>query len=130
MLDPKTLLAALTLALAPVVALADDLDDLDVTMEVLDSEAELDVLVSQMRGPAESDAGRESDAAKDRVTESAGATEDSTSPFRENRETDGFERELRGGESDLLHEDDFETDEGEDLELDELPKEDYVDPHY
>lgn len=130
MLDPKTVFAVLALTLAPLAVLADDLDDLDVTMEVLDSEDELDVLVSQMRGPADSDAARESKGAGDRAPESAGAGEDDSSPFRENRETDGFEREQRGGDRDLMHEDDFETDEGEDLELDELPKEDYVDPHY
>lgn len=130
MLDPKALLAVLALTLAPLAVLADGLDDLDVTMEVLDSEAELDALISEMRGPAESDAGRESNAAQERAPGSRGGTRDGTSPFREDRETDGFEREQRGGESDLLHEDDFETDEGEDLELDELPKEDYADPHY
>ncbi len=44
-------LALTCLAMFPAAALAGDLDDLEVTMEVLDAESDLDGTIAEMRGP-------------------------------------------------------------------------------
>lgn len=127
----RPLLAVLAVLGAPCAVLAnDDLDDLDVTMQVLDSEAELDVLVSQMRGPGQSEQSAAGEDGTGGANGGAAPAEVEAGPFREQGDTDGFDRDRRAGEEELLLEDDWESDEGEDLELDELPKDDYVDPHY
>jgi hypothetical protein len=106
------LLPFLVLALMPAAVIADEFDDLDVTMEVLDSESEMTVLVKQMRGPdygsVDRDLGREED-------ETA-----ADSPFKENEFTkdDDFERDNLFRRQPLTQEDDFESLEGEDLNFD------------
>ena len=65
-----TSLALTCLALFPALATANDLDELDVTMEVLDSVAELDGQVLVMPGPeVDGVSDRESDRVSDRVTD-------------------------------------------------------------
>lgn len=112
---PLAVLALLPVAAAP--AYAQEFEDLDVTMEVLDSEAELDVLVSQMRGPARSDADR--DLGREGEEDSA-----SPSPFEENAaaDDDGFDHDNIFRNDPLTREDDYESLEGEDQSLD-LPAE-------
>ena len=48
-------LALTCLAMFPAAALAGDLDDLEVTMEVLDYESDLDGTIAEMRGPDNDD---------------------------------------------------------------------------
>ena len=48
-------LAWTCVAMFPAAALADDLDDLEVTMEVLDAESDFDETVTEMRGPENND---------------------------------------------------------------------------
>ena len=107
---PLAALALLPVAAAP--AYAQEFEDLDVTMEVLDSEAELDVLVSQMRGPARSDA--------DRDLGREGKEDASPSPFEENAaaDDDGFDHDNIFRHDPLTREDDYESLEGEDQSLD------------
>lgn len=122
MFDRKYLLPLIALLLAPFAVGADEFDDLDVTMEVLDSEAELDVLMSQMRGPGRSDVDR--DLGDEEEEASSGL-----SPFEENPlpGDDGFDHDNIFRNEPLTEEDDFESLEGEDLNLD-LPPPDYVPP--
>jgi hypothetical protein len=105
----------------PTMAIADDkLDDLDVTMEVLDNEAEFGELVNQMRGPDASGIDEnfvDEDAVY--VIEEDLDTED-IDPLAVDTEAraDRFERDAVAPEEQLRHEDDWEDDEGEDRDLD------------
>ncbi len=117
MFDVKKLLPLIALGFIPLTVIADEqdeLDDLDVTMEVLDSEAELDVLMSQMRGPARSEADRE-------LGEENDPSGPGLSPFESNPlpTDDGFDHDNIFRNEPLTEEDDFESLEGEDLEVDE-----------
>ncbi len=114
--DRPKLIALLTLALLPPVIVADEFEDLDVTMEILDSESELDVLVSQMRGPERSGVDRDLGDEEDE-----GKAKDS--PFEENEfaADDDFERDNLFRRQGLTEEDDFESLEGEDQNLDLPP---------
>lgn len=114
--DCPKLIALLTLALLPPVIVADEFDDLDVTMEILDSESELDVLVSQMRGPERTGVDRDLGEEEDK-----GEAKDS--PFEKNEFTadDDFERDNLFRRQGLTEEDDFESLEGEDQNLDLPP---------
>jgi len=114
--DRPKLIALLTLALLPPVIVADEFEDLDVTMEILDSESELDVLVSQMRGPERSGADRD-------LGEEEDEGEAKDSPFEENEfaADDDFERDNLFRRQGLTEEDDFESLEGEDQNLDLPP---------
>jgi len=114
--DRPKLIALLTLALLPPVIVADEFEDLDVTMEILDSESERDVLVSQMRGPERSGADRDRGEEEDE-----GEAKDS--PFEENEfaADDDFERDNLFRRQGLTEEDDFESLEGEDQNLDLPP---------
>ncbi len=114
--DRPKLIALLTLALLPPVIVADEFEDLDVTMEILDSESELDVLVSQMRGPERSGVDRD-------LGEEEDEGEAKDSPFEENEFAvdDDFERDNLFRRQGLTEEDDFEDLEGEDQNLDLPP---------
>lgn len=114
--DRPKLIALLTLALLPPVIVADEFEDLDVTMEILESESELDVLVSQMRGPERSGADRD-------LGEEDDKGEAKDSPFEENEfaADDDFERDNLFRRQGLTEEDDFESLEGEDQNLDLPP---------
>lgn len=124
-MNRKTAILPLILLLGtPGLALADDeFEDLEVTMEVLDSEAELDILINQMRGPSRSDA------ARDRIREVEFARDAERFENLESGE-DGFYDDDLFRNDPLLEEDDFESMEGEDLDLDEPlePEPDYPDP--
>jgi hypothetical protein len=122
MFEGKSLFPLIVLVLLPIAVGADEFEDLDVTMEVLDSEAELGVLMSQMRGPGRSDVDRE-------LGEEEEAAASSPSPFEENPlpTDDGFDHDNIFRNDPLTEEDDFESLEGEDLNLD-LPPTDYVPP--
>jgi hypothetical protein len=122
MFEGKNLSLLIALVLVPLAAGADEFEDLDVTMEVLDSEAELGVLMSQMRGPGRSDVDRQ-------LGEEEEAAASSPSPFEENLlpTDDGFDHDNIFRNEPLTEEDDFESLEGEDLNLD-LPPPDYVPP--
>ncbi len=113
MFDCKKLLPLIALGFAPLTVIADELDDLDVTMEVLDNEAELDVLMSQMRGPGRSDADRD-------LGEENATSGPDISPFESNPlpTDDGFDHDNIFRNEPLTEEDDFESLEGEDLEVD------------
>ena len=115
--DHVTLLSALALALVPPALHEDEFEDLDVTMDILESESELDVLVSQMRGPERTEADRDLDREEEE--------EARESPFEENEFTvdDDFERDNLFRRQELTDEDDFESLEGEDLDLDLPPPE-------
>ena len=120
--DRIEMLAALALAFAPIPVVADEFEDLDVTMEVLDSESELGVLESQMRGPEGSEVDQELGREEESDTD--------TSPFEDNEFTtdDDFERDNLFRRQALTDEDDFESLEGEDLNLDLPPPPEPVDP--
>lgn len=113
MFDCKKLLPLIALGFAPLTVIADELEDLDVTMEVLDSEAELDVLMSQMRGPARSDADR-------KLGEENEPSGIRISPFESNPlpTDDGFDHDNIFRNEPLTEEDDFESLEGEEIEFD------------
>ena len=117
------------LALAPAVAFAGDLDDLDVTMEVLDDTSSIDNSIPEMQGPADG----ESDAGVDAETGDAGG-DDAESDDRgdddyQNEDDFGHDEDVGGDddfehdqdfdEGDLDREDDFEDEQGEDRDLDE-----------
>jgi hypothetical protein len=123
MIDPRHLLPVLALALLPAAAIADDLEDLDVTMEVLDTEGELDILVRQMRGPEHGDADRDLGEENERIKRE--------SPFVDNEfiRDDDFERDNVFRKDPLTKEDDWESIEGEDLNLDlPEPEPEVIDP--
>ena len=115
-IDRPNLILMLMLLQLPIVVVADEFEDLDVTMEILDSESELDILVSQMRGPERS--GTDRDLGKEESDDKA-----SESPFEENEFTadDDFERDNLFRSQGLTEEDDFESLEGEDQNLDLPP---------
>lgn len=124
-LNRNTAVLSLLLTLGmPGLALADDeFEDLEVTMEVLGSEAELDILINQMRGPSRSDA------ARDRIREVEFAEDAQRFEDLEAGE-DGFYDDDLFRNDPLLEEDDFESLEGEDLDLDipEVPEPESIDP--
>jgi hypothetical protein len=113
--EHATLLSTLVLVLVAPALPADEFEDLDVTMDILESESELDVLVSQMRGPERTDADRELGREEQEETRD--------SPFEENEFTvdDDFERDNLFRRQELTEEDDFESLEGEDLNFDLPP---------
>ena len=125
-------IALASLLVAPLPALADDeLDDLDVTMEVVGDESELREFVSEMRGPdargidealADSDSGNAAGASTDAEPPEVAAQ----GPFADEESGgDGFDRDIVLPEERLPYEDDFANDEGEDLDLDMLPEDEY-----
>ena len=118
-------------ALFPAAALADDLDDLDVTMTVFDSAAALEGAMSEMQGPETDDGDDESDldeefddheeGESDRDEESDGREEDDSD---RDEESDGREE----GESDHDEEsDDREDGESGDDEYDDDEYDDELD---
>jgi|GEM_PF-1791575 len=119
------LLAALLL---PLPALAqDEIGDLDVTMEVLDNEAEVDLLINEMRGPStvgvDRDLGDEATGESPAISEA----EREADPFGDADERrDGFGRDETLPEDALATESDWEFSEGEDVDLDMLPEDDYL----
>lgn len=106
------------LPLAP--ALADDLDDLDVTMEVFDDPADIDEAVSEMRGPddgAFGDVGHFDDAGPESADDVDGEASGAQAGSETGAESD-FEHDEDFDESDLEDEDDFEREQGEDVDDD------------
>ncbi|HNP37096.1 MAG TPA: hypothetical protein PKK10_14690 [Woeseiaceae bacterium] len=123
-------------ASAPGAAVADEeLDDLDVTMEVLDDESEFSELANQMRGPDTSgieDFTDDSADAADADVPGDDAEVNERPLFTDDRgaQGDGFDRDATLPEDQLRHEDDFEDDEGEDRDLDIPIEMDYPDEEY
>ncbi len=115
---------------APLPALAEnELDDLDVTMEVVGDESELREFVSEMRGPDargidDTLADSDSDPGASVEVETPAATAEG--PFADEEAAgDGFDHDIVLPEERLPYEDDFAHDEGEDLDLDKLPEDEY-----
>ncbi len=120
-------------AATPNSACADDLGDLEVTMEVLDDTSGLDFEVSPMRGPESPEDGSrdalgedEGDDADDGFSEDEEAEEDfgENDEFSEDEEQDDFSADDEFSDDDLSEEGDFE--EGEDIDDDE-PDDDSLD---
>jgi hypothetical protein len=101
----------LLLCLAGPVPAQDGNEDLEVTMEVLDSESEVGVLMKEMRGPDRS----MRDPAPARPP--AASEDDEKFDDLESRD-DGFYSDELFRNDPLIEEDDFESLEGEDLDLD------------
>ena len=117
------------LALAPAISFAGDLDDLDVTMEVLDDTSGIDDSIPEMQGPVdgESDAGvgeEQGEAGGDDAESDDRGDDDYQSEDDFGHDEDGggggdFEHDQDFDEGDLDREDDFEDEQGEDRDLDE-----------
>lgn len=109
-------LALATLAGAPAAVVADELDDLDVTMEVMTDEDELDEFISEMRGP--NDDGLEN---VDDDESGNGIMGDEPDDFDVERRAarDEFDDERATDDDDLRGEDDFEHEDGDDLDDEE-----------
>jgi len=103
-------LALTCVAMFPTASLAEDLDDLDVTMEVLDDTSDIDDAVAQMRGPGDGD--DSDDGGND---DDSGDGEDEFDGSDDFNDEDGFE-----DDDDFDNEDEFEDedgfDEGEDID--------------
>ena len=123
----KVFIATLVLtcfAYFPAPVFADSLDDLDVTMEVLDDVAGIDDAILEMRGPegdgddlgddsgddeaSDHEEDREGDASEDDFGEEQGEFEEHEDDFEDDDDFD---------EEDLDEEDDFEEEEGEDVDV-------------
>jgi len=123
----KVFIATLVLtcfAYFPAPVFADGLDDLDVTMEVLDDVAGIDDAILEMRGPegdgddlgddsgddeaSDHEEDREGDAGEDDFGEEQGEFEEHEDDFEDDDDFD---------EEDLDEEDDFEEEEGEDVDV-------------
>ena len=123
----KVFIATLVLtcfAYFPAPVFADGLDDLDVTMEVLDDVAGIDDAILEMRGPegdgddlgddsgddeaSDHEEDREGDAGEDDFGEDQGEFEEHEDDFEDDDDFD---------EEDLDEEDDFEEEEGEDVDV-------------
>jgi hypothetical protein len=123
------------LALSPAAARADDLDDLEVTMEVFDDLSDLDGEIARMDGPDHDDveAGEddfEEEMDDDDAEDGSGAGSEVEFADEDNIGAleDDFEEDADfDDESELNEEDDFEEDEGEDLDEDEYDEDDYDD---
>lgn len=105
----------------PTMASADDkLDDLDVTMEVLDNEAEFGEFVNQMRGPDASGVDENFVDQDDVYVIEDDLDTGDIDPLAVDMDAraDRFERDAVQPEERLRHEDDWEDDEGEDRDLD------------
>jgi hypothetical protein len=122
--NPIGLILAISIAcwMSPATA-ADELEDLDVTMEVLDSEEDLPILVSGLRGPASG--GVDVSLGDERVL-----VEKDPDPFADDviKIGDGFDRNATFREDELLQEEAFETAEGEDVDLDIVMEDQSVPP--
>ena len=123
----KVFIATLVLtcfAYFPAPVFADGLDDLDVTMEVMDDMAGIDDAILEMRGPegdgddlgddsgddeaSDHEEDREGDASEDDFGEEQGEFEEHEDDFEDDDDFD---------EEDLDEEDDFEEEEGEDVDV-------------
>ena len=122
----KVFIATLVLtcfAYFPAPVFADGLDDLDVTMEVLDDVAGIDDAILEMRGPE----GDGDDLGDDSGDESSGHEKDGEGDSGEDafgeeqgefeEHEDDFEDDDDFDEEDLDEEDDFEEEEGEDVDV-------------
>lgn len=120
-------------ALAPAAARADELDDLEVTMEVFDDLGQIDGEIAEMDGPDRDDmrAGEEYLEEEEVDEADEGSAEDDYGLEQEDEfdeYVDDFEDDSDfEDESDLHEEDDFEEDEGEDLDEDEYDLPEYDD---
>ncbi len=121
-------LPVLLAAMLPLPAFAqDEIGDLDVTMEVLDYEGEVDLLINEMRGPDSAGAGSGFGDEATGDSPAIPAAEREADPFGDADERrDGFARDESLPEDDLASESDFEFAEGEDVDLDMLPEDDYL----
>ena len=114
--------------LLPAVSMADGLDDLEVTMDVLDTESELDEVIAEMRGPEDVDSESDfNDEDGDEEGEAGevgevgqdgddGADGEVGEVGEDGDAGDGFERDEVREEDEMADESDFE--EGEDLDED------------
>jgi len=100
-------------ALLPAVAIADGLDDLEVTMDVLDTESELDEVIAEMRGPEDGDSESDRNDEEDEVGEVGG---DGEADGDVAAAGDGFERDVVREEDEMADESNFE--EGEEVDED------------
>lgn len=99
-------------AMFPAASLAKGLDDLDVTMEVLDSTSDIDDAVAQMRGPGDDD-----DHGTDDGGGNADVDEDEVDGSDDFSDEDGFENDDDFDDEDGLEDEDG-IDEGEDIDDD------------
>lgn len=116
---------------------ADDLDDLDVTMEVIDDVAGLDFAIAEMEGPddvGDFDDGADEESEYDGVEgEEEPVPEDDYDEIEDEFENDmegDFEHDEDFDDEELDEEDDFEHEEGEDVdddEYDEIDEDDEMD---
>ncbi len=114
------LLALTGIALSSVKTAADDdMDGLDVTMEVLDDEAEFDELASEMRGPNEDGLDKD-DFEVDLGIEVEAADREPEYDFQvEVDKRDEFEDDQISDADKLRYEDEFEDLDGEDVDLED-----------
>lgn len=113
-------------ALLPAISQADDMDDLDVTMTVLDETSDLDETISEMRGPdsdEEGDFDNENYGDGVDLESEAGSEEDF-----EDHSGDGFESDDNFDEDEFDDDDEFENedefDEGDDIDDDDIDDDD------
>jgi len=99
--------------LLPAVTIADGLGDLEVTMDVLDTESELNDVIAEMRGPEDVDSESDRNDEAGEVGEVGGDSETDSDVADAG---DGFERDVVREEDEMADESDFE--EGEDIDLD------------
>jgi hypothetical protein len=101
-------------ALLPGSTHAGELDDLDVTMAVIDDMANLDEALAEIEGT-------DIDGERDREEPGYGAARRGEAEYEDGftREEGGFEHDEDFDDEALDAEDDFETEEGEDVDLDE-----------
>jgi len=129
----KVFIATLVLtcfACFPAAVFADGLDDLDVTMEVMDDMAGIDDAILEMRGPEDDDfvgGDGDGDDSDDDPESDSGGFDDEGSDHDEDdfgeeqgefeEHEDDFEDDDDFDEEDLDEEDDFEEEEGEDVDV-------------
>jgi len=120
-------------AVFPASVFAGGLDDLAVTMEVMDDIAGIDDAISRMRGPESDDIDHDVDHdVNDDVEDEHGfddaSANDLDDAVSENDEfenpEDDFENDEDFDEDDLDEDDDFEDEEGEDVDDDDFDEED------
>lgn len=132
------ILALSCMAFFPAVARADgSLDDLDVTMEVLDDKIDLSIKLSEMRGPDFSGVEHEDDA-EDQGSDHGSDDEqdqehderrehDEADEFEDEEHDDGFDHDDELYEDEFEDEDDFET--GDEVDTDEFDDADHDTGH-
>ena len=113
----------------PGVVRADDLDDLDVTMEIIDDVSGFDFNVAEMEGPDGASLDDGDDYLKDESGEES-EQDDSGDEIEDSFDDDmddAFEHDEDFDDEELDEEDEFEHEEGEDIDDDEYDDDDEMD---